>query len=83
MISCGAPGEMQFACLTNREGDLTPYGDGSLQPDGHNAFSPDFLWAACDTYPETPEFLRRPLIYDLPAVLPRPWGRFPVRLPSG
>lgn len=64
MISCNALGEMQSVSLTDREGDLRPYADGSLPPDRHKAFSPDFRWVACDTYPEGPEFRRRLLLYD-------------------
>jgi len=55
MVSCDVLGSMQFVSLNVRSGQIAGMQMAEFPPDGHNAFSPDYRWVVCDTYPKGPD----------------------------
>jgi hypothetical protein len=64
MLSCDVLGTMQFVMLDVRHTTMEPMTVPGFPADGHNAFSPDHRWIACDTYPEGSERSARLLLHD-------------------
>ncbi|MEZ4863755.1 MAG: hypothetical protein R3C14_20705 [Caldilineaceae bacterium] len=65
MISTDVLGQMQFVTFRDRHGDFTPYGGGHFPSDGHNAFSPNFRFIACDARLASPRHGYILLLYDI------------------
>lgn len=65
MISSDFLGTMRFLEFRDRVGDFQPFGGNVLPPDGHNAFSPNGEWVACDTYPKNEARLAELMLYHI------------------
>jgi len=64
MISTNVPGEMGFTSINTRSKEMSRMEIAEFPADGHNAFSPDFQWIVCDTYPEGPNRECRLLLHN-------------------
>lgn len=65
MISTNITGKKEFVMFTDRQKTFVPYGEGQFPDDGHNAYSPDFKWIVCDTYPRKPERKAKLMLYNI------------------
>ena len=52
MISSDVLGGMEFLSLNIQTKEMERMHIDQFPSDGHNAFSPDYRWIVCDTYPE-------------------------------
>jgi len=64
MISCNVLGRMGFVLLDVAGNTMKPMPIEKFPQDGHNAFSPDFRWIVCDTYPQGPSRISSLFLYD-------------------
>lgn len=65
MISSDYLGDMRFLEFEDRVKNFEPFGGDMLPPDGHNAFSPNGQWVACDTYPKNEARLAELMLYHI------------------
>ena len=64
MISCDVLGAMQFVSFNTTSKELEPTELEGFPADGHNAFSPDYRFIVCDTYPDGPMRECKLLLHD-------------------
>lgn len=55
MVSCNVLGKTEFVALDVIRKTMKSLMIEKFPQDGHHAFSPDFRWLVCDTYPRGPE----------------------------
>jgi hypothetical protein len=76
MISSDTLGSMQFVSMNTRSKDIASMEIDSFPSDGHNAFSADYRWVVCDTYPEGPHRESRLLLHNRKTLQTRQLGSF-------